>query len=90
MLLSAFIAFHIQVVNKTTKGALYYYAISRFCYPVTLGTGQIQIKDIHYVELQYSTTWQFCQLLDKKYLNSSRRNIEDFYREATKHKWIKE
>ena len=59
-------------------------------YNPALGTGQIQIKDIHYIELQHRTTWQFCQLLDKKYLNSSRRNIEDFYREAKKHKWIKE
>ena len=59
-------------------------------YNPALGTGQIQIKDIHYVELQHRTTWEFCKLLDKKYLNSSRRNIEDFYREAKKHKWIKE
>ncbi len=59
-------------------------------YNPSLGTGQIQIKDIHYVELTYRTTWQFCQLLDKKYLNSSRRSIDDFYREARKNKWIKE
>ena len=30
------------------------------------------------------------KLLDKKYLNSSRKTIEDFYREAVKNKWIKE
>lgn len=59
-------------------------------YNPSLGTGQIQIKDIHYVEFTYRTTWQFCQLLDKKYLNSSRRSIDDFYREARKNKWIKE
>lgn len=58
-------------------------------YNPALGTGQIQIKDIHYVTYQYRTTWEMCQLLDKKYLNSSRRTIEDFYREATKRKWIK-
>ena len=28
------------------------------------GTGQIQIKDIHYVSYQYRTTWEMCQLLD--------------------------
>lgn len=28
--------------------------------------------------------------LNKKYLNSSRKTIEDFYREAVKNKWIKE
>lgn len=58
-------------------------------YNPALGTGQIQIKDIHYVSYQYRTTWQMCQLLDKKYLHSSRRTIDDFYREALKNKWIK-
>ena len=58
-------------------------------YNPALGTGQIQIKDIHYVTYQYRTTWEMCQLLDQKYLHSSRRTIEDFYREAKKNKWIK-
>lgn len=58
-------------------------------YNPALGTGQIQIKDIHYVTLQYRTTWEMCQLLDKKYLHSSRRTIDDFYREAKRNKWIK-
>lgn len=58
-------------------------------YNPALGTGQIQIKDIHYVGYQHRTTWEFCQLLDSKYLNSSRRSFEDWYREATKNKWIK-
>ncbi len=58
-------------------------------YNPALGTGQIQIKDIHYVTYSYRTTWEMCQLLDNKYLHSSRRNINDFYREATKNKWIK-
>lgn len=59
-------------------------------YNPALGTGQIQIKDIHYVSYQYRTTWEMCQTLDKKYLHSSRRTIEDFYREAKNNKWIKE
>ncbi len=58
-------------------------------YNPALGTGQIQIKDIHYVTYQYRTTWEMCQLLDQKYLHSSRRNIDDFYREAQKNRWIK-
>lgn len=58
-------------------------------YNPALGTGQIQIKDIHYVTYQYRSTWEMCKLLDKKYLNSSRRTIDDFYREAKKHQWIK-
>lgn len=58
-------------------------------YNPALGTGQIQIKDIHYVTYQYRTTWEMCQLLDQKYLHSSRRTFEDFYREAAKNRWIK-
>ena len=59
-------------------------------YNPALGTGQIQIKDIHYVTHQYRTTWEMCQLLDKKYLHSTRRTINDFYREARKNKWIRD
>ena len=58
-------------------------------YNPALGTGQIQIKDIHYVTYKYRTTWEMCQLLDQKYLNSSRRTFDDFYREARKNQWIK-
>lgn len=58
-------------------------------YNPALGTGQIQIKDIHYVAYKYRTTWEMCKLLDHKYLHSSRRTIEDYYREAVKNKWIK-
>lgn len=62
---------------------------SDISYNPALGTGQIQIKDIHYVTQQYRTTWEMCQLLDRKYLHSSRRSIDDFYREAKRNKWIK-
>lgn len=58
-------------------------------YNPALGTGQIQIKDIHYITYQYRTTWEMCQLLDKKYLHSSKRTIVDFYNEAKNNGWIK-
>ena len=58
-------------------------------YNPALGTGQIQVKDIHYVTYQYRTTWEMCQLLDQKYIHSARRTVEDFYREARRNKWIK-
>lgn len=58
-------------------------------YNPALGTGQIQIKDIHYVETQHRTTWEMCKLLDKKYLNSSKKTIDDFIKEALRNKWIK-
>ena len=46
--------------------------------------------DSQYVEYEYRTTWEFCQLLDRKYLNSSRRSFSDWKREAIKNKWIKD
>ena len=58
---------------------------SNLTYNPALGTGQIQVKDIHHISVQYRTTWEMCQLLD-----SSRRTIDDFYREAVRHKWLKE
>ncbi|WP_426806903.1 restriction endonuclease [Streptococcus anginosus] len=69
---------------------LKYISDSDINYNPALGTGQIQIKDIHYVTYQYRSTWEMCQLLDQKYLKSSKRTLEDFYREAKKNKWIKD
>ena len=58
-------------------------------YNPALGTGQIQVKDIHYVSMQKRTTWEFCQLLDAKYLASSRRTLNDWLALARKNGWIK-
>lgn len=62
---------------------------SDIVYNPALGKGQIQIKDIHYVDYQYRTTWEFCQFLDKKYLHSSKKTIENWYEEAITNGWIK-
>lgn len=45
---------------------LKYLSESDISYNPALGTGQIQIRDIHYVSTVYRTVWEFCQLLDKK------------------------
>lgn len=58
-------------------------------YNPALGTGQIQIRDIHYVDQEEKTTWEFCQLLDRKYLNSGRKSLNQWLELATKFKWIK-
>lgn len=58
-------------------------------YNPALGTGQIQIRDIHYVSIERRTAWEFCQLLDKKYLNSSKRSFEAWHQQAQKNGWIK-
>lgn len=58
------------------------------CNPA-LGYGQIQIKDINYVSIEKRTTWEFCQLLDRKYLNSSKRSFDNWLEIAKKFEWIK-
>lgn len=67
---------------------LKFISASDISYNPALGTGQVQIKDIHHVSEQYRTTWEMCQLLDKKYLRSSRRTIEGFIREAGRNGWL--
>jgi hypothetical protein len=58
-------------------------------YNPALGTGQIQVKDIHYVAIEKRTTWEFCQLLDKKFLGSAKRSLEHWLELARKGNWIK-
>lgn len=58
-------------------------------YNPALGTGQIQVRDIHYVDHEEKTAWEFCQLLDRKYLNSARRSLSQWVELAKKFKWIK-
>lgn len=62
---------------------------SDISYNPALGTGQIQIKDIHYVTVEKRTSWEFCQILDRKYLASSKRTLDDWLELANRHKWIK-
>ena len=35
-----------------------------------LGSGQLQVRDIHYVTLERRNVWEFCQLLDQKCISS--------------------
>lgn len=54
-----------------------------------LGTGQIQIKDIHYVNVEERTTWELLKVLDEKYISSSKHTFNGWKQEAEKNKWIK-
>jgi hypothetical protein len=54
-----------------------------------LGTGQLQINDIHKVSITKRSTWEFCQILDMKYLKSSRKSFGDWLYLAKKFQWIK-
>ena len=54
---------------------------------VGAGTGQLQIKDIHYVETTPRTAWEFCQMLDEKCIRS--RGEAAWLKYAQKYEWIK-
>jgi hypothetical protein len=58
-------------------------------YNPALGTGQIQVRDIHYVTIEVRNTWEFCQLLDRKFLSSARRTLEQWKGLASRFGWIK-
>jgi hypothetical protein len=56
-------------------------------YNPALGTGQLQIRDIHYVSEERRTTWEFCQILDKKFIKS--KGEDAWMRLAKIHGWFK-
>ncbi|MBF0345065.1 MAG: hypothetical protein HQL06_12655 [Nitrospirae bacterium] len=60
-----------------------YISESDISYNPALGSGQLQVRDIHYVSRQNMTVWEFCQMLDKKCI-SSRTGFEGWYRYAKK------
>ena len=67
---------------------LKYISDSDIIYNPALGTGQIQIRDIHYVTIEKRTTWEFCQLLDKKFI-ASKKGYSQWLEYAVKNNWIK-
>lgn len=67
---------------------LKYLSDSDISYNPALGTGQIQIKDIHYVTYQKRTTWEFCELLDRKFI-ASKKGYEQWLKYAEQKNWIK-
>lgn len=68
---------------------LKYIADGDISYNPALGTGQLQVRDIHYVSLKSRTAWEFCQLLDKKFL-ASKKGYAQWLLYAKQNAWIKE
>jgi hypothetical protein len=67
---------------------LKYLSESDISYNPALGTGQIQIRDIHYVSIVKRTSWEFCQLLDKKFM-ASKKGYSQWLEYAQQNNWIK-
>jgi hypothetical protein len=68
---------------------LKYLSSSDISYNPALGSGQLQVRDIHYVSRENRTTWEFCQLLDKKCI-ASRTGYDGWLRYAKQFEWIKD
>ena len=79
----------VMEVVKYNAYDIKYISNSDLSYNPALGTGQLQIKDIHYVSLEKRTTWEFCKLLDSKYLSSTKRTFENWLALAQQYGWIK-
>ena len=67
---------------------LKYISENDISYNPALGTGQVQVRDIHYVSIQKRSTWEFCQLLDKKFI-ASKKGYEQWLEYAEKNGWVK-
>ncbi len=67
---------------------LKYLSTSDISYNPALGSGQLQVRDIHYVTLTKRTTWAFCQLLDRKVINS-KKGFTGWLDMAKSNEWIK-
>jgi len=67
---------------------LKYLSASDISYNPSLGSGQLQVRDIHYVTITQRTTWEFCQLLDRKVINS-KKGFEGWFDMAKSNAWIK-
>lgn len=67
---------------------LKYISDTDISYNPALGTGQIQIKDIHYVTYEKRTTWEFCKLLDRKFI-ASNKGFAQWLVYAEQNDWIK-
>jgi len=63
-------------------------SVADISYNPALGSGQLQVRDIHYVKLEKRNTWEFCELLDRKFINS-KKGFADWLALAKANEWIK-
>lgn len=68
---------------------LKYLSKSDISYNPALGTGQLQVRDIHYVTIEKRNVWEFCQLLDEKCI-LSKKGYAGWLEYAMQNHWIKD
>ena len=67
---------------------LKYLSAPDISYNPALGSGQLQVRDIHYVALTKRTPWEFCQVLDRKYI-ASKKGFNEWLILAKIRGWVK-
>ncbi len=77
----------IMQVNDYRVYDIKYVSAKDLNYNPALGTGQLQIRDIHYVDEERKTTADFIKMIDKKYVKS--KGVPAWLKLAKQHKWIK-
>jgi len=82
-------AFGIMEVADFNAYDLKFLSKNDISYNPALGSGQLQVRDIHYVTKEVRTTWEFCQILDEKCI-ASRKGYSEWLRYAKQNHWIKE
>ncbi|GHU33367.1 hypothetical protein FACS1894172_11730 [Spirochaetia bacterium] len=58
-------------------------------YNPALGSGQLQVRDIHYVSREIRATWEFYKLLDEKCI-ASKKGYSEWLNYAIQNHWIKD
>jgi len=77
----------IMQVNDYRVYDIKYVSAKDLNYNPALGTGQLQIRDIHYVDEERKTTAEFIKMIDDKYVKS--KGIKAWMKLANQHHWIK-
>jgi hypothetical protein len=77
-------------IMQITSNNIYdikYLSSKDLSYNPALGTGQLQIRDIHYVDVEKKKTAQFIKMIDEKYIKS--KGLKSWIKLAEKFEWIK-
>lgn len=78
----------IMEVKNVKAYDLKYISEADINYNPALGTGQIQIRDIHYVAHEKRDTLEFCIMLDKKFIKS-KKGFDEWLKLAVENEYIK-
>lgn len=77
------------VVKKVNTYDLKHLSPEDFNINPALGSGQLQIKDIHYISEKKHTTIEFCRLIDSKFMRAKVNTKEKWVQYAKTNGWIK-